>query len=157
MAFTFNPLFKTEMCKSLIEKGSCPEGGICNYAHSHQDLRRHPRYKTHLCHVFMDKGFCPNEGHCQFAHSDQELRVDPNYKTKMCGMLKHHGRCRDRFCQYAHSPEEIRVSTRLGVDRVKPWNLVRINLGLGLRGPDNRSGLDNRHVITEGHRSLRKW
>ena len=37
-------------------------------------------------------------------------------------------------------------NTRLGVDRVKPWNSVRINLGLGLRG------LDIRHLIIEGHR-----
>ena len=112
MAFTFNPLFKTEMCKSLIEKGVCPEGGLCNYAHRHQDLNRHPRYKTQLCHVFTCKGLCRKEDYCQFAHSDQELRVDPspNYKTKMCGVFKHNGSCRDMDFQYAHSPEQITVS-----------------------------------------------
>ena len=47
--------------------------------------------------------------------------------------------------------------TRLGVNRVKPWNSVRINLGLGLRGPDIRPGLNNRHLIIEGHRGLRRW
>ena len=31
---------------------------------------------------------------------------------------------------------------------------MRINLGLGLRGPDIRPGLDNRHLIIEGHRGL---
>ena len=36
------------------------------------------------------------------------------------------------------------MKTRLGVDRVKPWNSVKINLCLGLRGPD--LGLDNRHL-----------
>ena len=41
-------------------------------------------------------------------------------------------------------------------ERVKPWNSVRINLGLGLRGPDIRLGLDNRHSIIEGHRGLRR-
>ena len=46
--------------------------------------------------------------------------------------------------------------TRLGVDRVKPWNSVRINLGLGLRGPDIRPGLDNRHLIVKDHRGLRR-
>ena len=46
-------------------------------------------------------------------------------------------------------------STRLGVDRVKPGNSVRINLFLGLRGPDIRLGLNNRHLILEGHR--RSW
>ena len=32
--------------------------------------------------------------------------------------------------------------TRLGVDRVKPWSSVRINLGLGWRGPDFKPWLD---------------
>ena len=44
--------------------------------------------------------------------------------------------------------------TRLGVDMVKPWNSVRIILVLGLSGPDIRPGLDNRHLIIEGHRGL---
>ena len=50
----------------------------------------------------------------------------------------------------------IKGKTRFGVDRVKPRNRVRINLGLGLRGPDIdiRPGLDNRHLIIECHRSL---
>ena len=43
---------------------------------------------------------------------------------------------------------------RTRVDRVKPWNLVRNNLGLGLRGLDIRPGLDNRHLIIECHRCL---
>ena len=47
--------------------------------------------------------------------------------------------------------------TRLGVNRVKPWNSVRINLGLGLRGPDIGPGLYTRHLIIEGHRGLRRW
>ena len=45
---------------------------------------------------------------------------------------------------------------RTRVDMVKPWNLVRINLGLGLRGLDIRPGLDDRHLIIEGHRGLRR-
>ena len=110
MAFTFNPWLKSEMCKSLIEKGICSEGGLRNYAHRYQDLRRHPSYKTQLCHVFTCKGLCRKEGYCQFAHGDQELRVDPNYKTKMCGVFKHNGSSRDMVFQYAHSPEQITVS-----------------------------------------------
>ena len=48
------------------------------------------------------------------------------------------------------------IGTRHGVDRVKPWNSVRINLVLGLSGPDIRPGLDNRHLIIKGHIGLRK-
>ena len=40
------------------------------------------------------------------------------------------------------SSQVIIMQTRLGVDRVKPWNSVRIYLGLGKSGPDIRPGLD---------------
>ena len=50
----------------------------------------------------------------------------------------------------------LQCYTRLGVDRVKPWNSVRINLGLDFRGPDIKTGLDNRHLTMEGHRGLRR-
>ena len=49
----------------------------------------------------------------------------------------------------------VESKTRLGVDRVKPSIPVRIDLGLGLRGPDIRPGLDSRHLIIEGYRGLR--
>ena len=35
-----------------------------------------------------------------------------------------------------HKKVKNMFQTRLGVDRVKPWSSVRINLGLGFRGPD---------------------
>ena len=41
--------------------------------------------------------------------------------------------------------------TRLGVNKIKPENSVRLNMVLGLRGPDISPGLDNRHLIIEGH------
>ena len=40
-------------------------------------------------------------------------------------------------------------TTRLGVNRVKPWNLVRIDLG-----PDIRPGLNKRHLMIEGQRGV---
>ena len=39
---------------------------------------------------------------------------------------------------------------------VKPWNSVRIKFGLDLRGPDIRPDFDNRLLIIEGHRGLRR-
>ena len=45
------------------------------------------------------------------------------------------------------------IGTRHGVDRVKPWNSVRINLGLDLIGPDIRPGL--RHQTFKNRMSLR--
>ena len=40
----------------------------------------------------------------------------------------------------------LQVSTRLGVDRIKPWIWVRIDLGSDSRGFDIGPGLDIRHL-----------
>ena len=46
------------------------------------------------------------------------------------------------------------METRFGVDKVKPWNSVKINLGLGLIGPDIRPGLDNRPLILRSRKVM---
>ena len=38
----------------------------------------------------------------------------------------------------------------------KPWNSGKINLGLGLRDSDIRTGLENKNFIIEGHREFRR-
>ena len=45
--------------------------------------------------------------------------------------------------------------TRLEVDRVKPWISVRINFGLGLRGPDIRP--DNRNLSRVEVDRVKPW
>ena len=64
--------------------------------------------------------------------------------------------CPNQQLELIQKGELIAYFCIIYVDRVKPWNRVRINLGLGLRGPDIdiRPGLDNRHLIIECHRSL---
>jgi len=63
-------LFKTELCRSWEEKGSCRYGynhsydlnspefrNKCQFAHSLEELRpvpRHPKYKTQLCKTFLE-------------------------------------------------------------------------------------------------------
>ena len=49
----------------------------------------------------------------------------------------------------------IMYYTRLEVDRVKPWISVRINLGLGSRGPDIRP--DNRHLSRVEVDRVKPW
>ena len=62
-----------------------------------------------------------------------------------------------RYEQYKNNRiQNQKKTTRLGVDMVKPWNSVKINLVLGLRGPDIRPGLNNSDLIIEGHRGLRR-
>ena len=47
-------LYKTELCRSWEEKGSCRYGSKCQFAHGEEELRkvpRHPKYKTEICRV----------------------------------------------------------------------------------------------------------
>mmetsp|Transcript_18440 Transcript_18440/g.47490 ORF Transcript_18440/g.47490 Transcript_18440/m.47490 type:complete len:447 (-) Transcript_18440:91-1431(-) len=66
-----NPLFKTELCKSFRDKGTCPYGNRCQFAHGESELRtrnRHPRYKTVVCRTFSRTGRCPYGERCRFIH-----------------------------------------------------------------------------------------
>ncbi|KAB5592624.1 Zinc finger protein [Ceratobasidium theobromae] len=45
-------LYKTELCRSWEEKGSCRYGPKCQFAHGEEEIRkvsRHPKYKTEIC------------------------------------------------------------------------------------------------------------
>lgn len=47
-------LYKTELCRSWEEKGSCRYGPKCQFAHGEDEIRkvaRHPKYKTEICRV----------------------------------------------------------------------------------------------------------
>jgi hypothetical protein len=47
-------LYKTELCRSWEEKGTCRYGSKCQFAHGEEELRkvpRHPKYKTEICRV----------------------------------------------------------------------------------------------------------
>ena len=47
-------LYKTELCRSWEEKGTCRYGAKCQFAHGEEELRtvqRHPKYKTEICRV----------------------------------------------------------------------------------------------------------
>ena len=66
-----NPLYKTELCRSWEETGTCRYGGKCQFAHSREELRpvqRHPKYKTELCRTFSNTGTCPYGTRCRFIH-----------------------------------------------------------------------------------------
>lgn len=63
--------YKTELCRSFQENGTCKYGDKCQFAHGHNELRnmmRHPRYKTELCRTFHAAGYCPYGPRCHFVH-----------------------------------------------------------------------------------------
>lgn len=53
-------LYKTELCRSWEEKGTCRYGAKCQFAHGEDELRkvaRHPKYKTEICRVSFKARF----------------------------------------------------------------------------------------------------
>ncbi|KAH7340470.1 hypothetical protein B0J17DRAFT_569006 [Rhizoctonia solani] len=55
-------LYKTELCRSWEEKGTCRYGPKCQFAHGEDEIRkvaRHPKYKTEICRTFWVSGSCP--------------------------------------------------------------------------------------------------
>jgi len=71
-------LYKTELCLSWGETGTCRYGGKCQFAHGKQELRpvlRHPKYKTEVCKTFSNTGHCPYGKRCRFVHQLYEFRA----------------------------------------------------------------------------------
>ena len=65
-------MFKTELCNKWQEKGTCPYGDLCQFAHGITELRpiiRHPRYKTEVCRMVLAGATCPYGHRCHFRHS----------------------------------------------------------------------------------------
>lgn len=65
--------YKTELCSKYLEKGYCPYGKYCKFAHGTYELRvRVPKnvyYKTQPCFQFFHNGYCPYGTRCHFSHS----------------------------------------------------------------------------------------
>ncbi len=65
--------YKTELCRSFQENGTCKYGEKCQFAHGVHELRnmnRHPKYKTELCRTFHTYGYCPYGPRCHFVHDN---------------------------------------------------------------------------------------
>ncbi|GAA5867697.1 hypothetical protein JCM3774_003380 [Rhodotorula dairenensis] len=65
-------LYKTELCRSWEEKGSCRYGVKCQFAHGIHELRevaRHPKFKSEICRTFWTQGSCPYGKRCCFIHA----------------------------------------------------------------------------------------
>lgn len=77
-------LYKTELCRSFCETGSCRYGHKCQFAHGSHELRpvlRHPKYKTEICKTFATTGTCPYGNRCRFIHNGPNgiLNPGPNH------------------------------------------------------------------------------
>ncbi|XP_076832112.1 mRNA decay activator protein ZFP36 [Brachyhypopomus gauderio] len=76
--------YKTELCRSFQENGSCKYGSKCQFAHGESELRclnRHPKYKTEACRTFYNFGYCPYGARCHFIHEEKICVKTLNQKT----------------------------------------------------------------------------
>ncbi|XP_072551270.1 mRNA decay activator protein ZFP36L1 [Salminus brasiliensis] len=70
--------YKTELCRTYEESGTCKYGAKCQFAHGMEELRglnRHPKYKTEPCRTFHTIGFCPYGARCHFIHNADEQHI----------------------------------------------------------------------------------
>ncbi|PPQ63521.1 hypothetical protein CVT24_004749, partial [Panaeolus cyanescens] len=67
-------LYKTELCRSWEEKGSCRYGTKCQFAHGEDELRK---YKTEICKTFWVSGSCPYGKRCCFIHTELSSVATP--------------------------------------------------------------------------------
>ncbi|KAM4019494.1 uncharacterized protein ACNLHF_000199 [Anomaloglossus baeobatrachus] len=88
--------YKTELCRTFHESGSCKYGTKCQFAHGTVELRgmnRHPKYKTELCRTYHTIGFCPYGSRCHFIHNAEEQRFNTSHKAHRPPLLRHSVSC----------------------------------------------------------------
>ncbi|XP_030634554.1 mRNA decay activator protein ZFP36L1 [Chanos chanos] len=77
--------YKTELCRSFQENGSCKYGSKCQFAHGESELRglhRHPKYKTEACRTFYNFGYCPYGSRCHFIHEEKLTSPSVNQRAQ---------------------------------------------------------------------------
>jgi len=117
------PQYKTTMCKSFSELGSCEYGQHCLFAHGQEELRpvgTQVGFKQSLCKNWESNGSCTWGEQCKWAHGSHELNqgsvankggsrgpsvgpghgqgangrvTSPQYKTVMCQQFQEKGFC----------------------------------------------------------------
>jgi len=69
--------YKTELCRTWVEKNYCPYKEKCRFAHGKKDLHEKSvsgkHYKQKECNSFYKKGFCPYGPRCHFKHEERRL------------------------------------------------------------------------------------
>ena len=69
-----DPKFKTELCKTYNQFGSCKYGNKCHFAHGEEELlpkMTSSYYKNTTCKTFIEKGFCLYGERCNFKHNSE--------------------------------------------------------------------------------------
>jgi hypothetical protein len=81
-----NTKAKSSLCRNYMEKGTCPYGAKCQFAHGPVELKcnsdQQMSYKTRPCHAFAKKGYCCYGSRCNFLHRAEEFEKGPAIKLR---------------------------------------------------------------------------
>jgi hypothetical protein len=85
--------YKTELCKTWVEKNFCPYKEKCRFAHGKSDIHKKvvniKNYKQKECNSFHNKGFCPYGTRCHFKHYDRKMKdIDRPYYNLLINSQK---------------------------------------------------------------------
>lgn len=114
-------LYKTELCRSWEEKGSCRYGAKCQFAHGEDELRsvsRHPKYKTEICRTFWVSGSCPYGKRCCFIHT--ELPANGNAAAPTNPENTKPGHSRERSSSTNSDPNDASASLLARIRNQEP-------------------------------------
>ncbi|PLW07620.1 hypothetical protein PCANC_27781 [Puccinia coronata f. sp. avenae] len=103
-------LYKTELCRSWEEKGTCRYGSKCQFAHGQDELKnvsRHPKFKTEICRTFWLHGSCPYGKRCCFLHTTATETGVPAAPNTL------HQKEGSQMGRNAHDPPISRLQQRL--------------------------------------------
>lgn len=82
--------YKTELCKTFEEKGICPYGNMCRFAHGKSDLLldiknipNSSNYKSKDCFCYFKQGYCNYGSRCHYKHAEKNeiSKIDRAYYT----------------------------------------------------------------------------
>ncbi|KAL0213476.1 hypothetical protein RCL1_007102 [Eukaryota sp. TZLM3-RCL] len=68
--------YKTELCRSFLERGACGYGAKCQFAHGLSELQTSPtaapKFKVEICRQYMTMS-CPYGKRCAYLHPRLDL------------------------------------------------------------------------------------
>lgn len=144
--------YKTELCRSFQENGTCKYGEKCQFAHGYHELRsmmRHPKYKTELCRTFHAAGYCPYGPRCHFVHES------PNQlKIKQSPIKKQQENATNSLLMCASDSLSREFGALSFTDQLDPFGLSSFSLSsIGVSSSSSSSGISSRKESTSSSSS----
>lgn len=122
-------LYKTELCRSWEEKGTCRYGTKCQFAHGQEELKnvsRHPKFKTEICRTFWLHGSCPYGKRCCFLHTTATEAGVPATSNA------HESKQGNQPGRNAHDPPTSRLQQRISSGPLSATPSAEQSLGVSL-------------------------